>query len=52
LYADFLEGDVFMQVIVALALGERDVHHLQLVWLIWLMHATWQTQEPPNTTPS
>jgi len=50
LYADFLEADVFMQVIVTL--GERDVHHLQLLWLKWLIHATWQTQEPPNTTPS
>jgi len=32
LYADFLEADVFMQVIVTQ--GERDVHHLQLLWLI------------------
>ena len=32
LYADFLEADVFMPVIVAL--GERDIHHLQLVRLI------------------
>ena len=27
--ADFLEADVFMYVIVTL--GERDVHHLQLL---------------------
>ena len=31
------------------ALGERNFHCLQLLWLIWLVHPTWESQEPPNT---